>query len=122
MGLTPWRRPIGLKAVSQGIMLLSIPMECSVKCKQTEEVCPYYVQVKRYVHKRMFLFMYKEKFMYIKRIGTYTVRETYWLKEISQGILSLEPMDSVHRQTNEKQTKEICLRLNINNDNLSMYK
>ena len=27
MGLTPRGRPIGLKAVSQGIMLLSIPME-----------------------------------------------------------------------------------------------
>src|ERR1044072_1352910 len=69
--------PLILKAVSQGIILLSISMECSIKCKQTEEVCPYYVQVKRYVHKRMFLFMYKEKFMYIKRIGTYTVREAH---------------------------------------------
>ena len=35
MGLTPWRRPIGLKAVSQGIMLLSIPMVSVYK--QTNE-------------------------------------------------------------------------------------
>ena len=36
MGLTPWRRPIGLKAVSQGIMLLSIPMVFSVYTDETE--------------------------------------------------------------------------------------
>ena len=35
MGLTPWWRPIGLKAVSQGIMLLSIPMVSVYK--QTNE-------------------------------------------------------------------------------------
>src|ERR1051325_4895624 len=80
MGLTPRWRPIDLKAVSQGIMLLSISMECSVKCKQTEEVCLYYVQIKRYVHKRNVFVMYKEKYMYIKRIfvfGTYTVMEAH---------------------------------------------
>ena len=35
MGLTPRGRPIGLKAVSQGIMLLSIPMVSVYK--QTNE-------------------------------------------------------------------------------------
>ena len=52
LGLTPWGRPIGLKAVSQGVMLLLIPMVCGVKWKQTEEVCLCYVKVKRCVHKR----------------------------------------------------------------------
>ena len=45
--------------------------------------------------------------MYIKECyGTYTVKEAHWLKEISQGILSLEPMDSVYKQTNENKWKK----------------
>ena len=63
--------------------------------------------------------------MYTKECyGTYTVKEAHWLKKkfCSEEFFLLEPMDSAHRQTNEKQTKEICLHLNINNDNLSMYK
>ena len=43
--------------------------------------------------------------------------------EVSSGIiLLLEPMDLVCKQTNEKQTKEVCLCLNINKDDLNMYK
>ena len=67
-----------MKAVSQGIMLLSIPMECSVKCKQTEEVCPYYVQVKRYVHKRnVFVYVQGKIYVHKKNFGTYTVMEAH---------------------------------------------
>ena len=45
--------------------------------------------------------------MYIKECyGTYTVMEAHWSKEISQGILSLEPMDSAYKQTNENKWKK----------------
>ena len=45
--------------------------------------------------------------MYTKECyGTYTVMEAHWLKEISQGILSLEPMDSAYKQTDENKWKK----------------
>ena len=74
MGLTPWGRPIGLKAVSQGIMLLSIPMDSVYK--QTDENKRNKFVYVWILTKRFWICTRKIKYVH-KRIGTYTVREAH---------------------------------------------
>src|ERR1051325_11651509 len=91
LGLTPQGWPIGLKAVSPGIMLLLIPMVFSVYASEVKtndrslSVLEYLQKVyvlctgkSWYVHENNWLCT-KKICMYIKNVfvGTYTVREAH---------------------------------------------
>ena len=67
-------------------------------CYVQMKVCKKYLTKVGYVQRNI---------MYIKECyGTYTLMEAHWLKEISQGILSLEPMDSAYKHTDENKWKK----------------
>ena len=74
MGLTPWRRPIDLRKVLSGTILLSEPMDSVYK--QTDEN-KRKKSVYVWILTKMF-WICTMKFRYVhKRIGTYTVREAH---------------------------------------------